>query len=349
MNSRERVLAILDREPVDRPAVDLWHTPEAAAALREHTGTDTNLEMYRALGLDKIVWVVPKYRSAEVAAGRRTTWGAPLRPVRAGPAHYDEFGEAPLAGPVTPRSLDAYPFWPDPDRFDYDAVLAHAREAHADFAVLGPWVSLFEIYCQLRGLEQGLMDLVLDPALVDAVLDRVEAVQTALMSRLLDRGGRDLLDLVFVSDDLGAQNGLLIAPEMWRRHLEPRMKRWCDFAHDRGLRVFYHTDGAAEPLIGPLIDCGIDVLNPVQHTCAGMEPEGLKERYGDRVVFHGGVDNQHVLPFGSPEDVRAEVRMLRDTLGAGGEGFICCSCHNVQAGTPVENVLAMVEAARDAG
>ena len=80
-----------------------------------------------------------------------------------------------------------------------------------------------------------------------------------------------------------------------------------------------------------------------------MEPAGLKAKYGDRVIFHGGVDNQQVLPFGTPDDVRAEVRMLKETLGAGGAGFICCSCHNVQAGTPVENVLAMVEEAQRTG
>ena len=113
--------------------------------------------------------------------------------------------------------------------------------------------------------------------------------------------------------------------------------------HSFGKKVFYHTDGASEALIQPLIDCGIDVLNPIQHACPGMETARLKKKYGNRVIFHGGVDNQRVLPFGSPDDVRAEVRMLLATLGGGKEGFICCSCHNVQAGTPLENVLAMID------
>ena len=109
------------------------------------------------------------------------------------------------------------------------------------------------------------------------------------------------------------------------------------------MRVLYHTDGAAGDLLESLIDCGIDVLNPIQHVCSGMECAPLKKRYGDRVIFHGGIDNQGVLPFGSPEDVRRETEECLRTLGGDRQGYICCSCHNVQAGTPVENILAMVE------
>jgi uroporphyrinogen decarboxylase len=354
---RERILAILARQPVDRLAVDLWHTPEIGQALREHTGAASDLAMYRALGLDKIVWDFMEYQTeagesagAQSGAGaeksgHRTTWGVPLKGIQAGAAHYAEFGEAPLAGYETPDSLDRYPWWPCVERFDYEGAAKRAREAAREFAVIGPWVSLFEIYCQMRGMEQAMVDVAEAPGLVDAILDRIEAIQTAMMRRFFARARQDL-DLVFISDDIGAQNGLLISPAAWRRHLEPRMKRWCDLVHAHGLRVFFHTDGAAEPLIGPLIDCGIDVLNPIQHVCPGMETAALKRKYGGRVVFHGGVDNQHVLPFGSTDEVRAEVRMLKDTLGAGKEGFICGSCHNVQPGTPIVNILAMIEEAQ---
>jgi len=352
MKSRERVLATLNHQTVDRLPVDLWHTPEIGAMLREHCGVESDLDAYRVLGIDKIVWVFMDYKTqagesagsqvGAEAAGNRTMWGVPLQGVQAGAAHYDEFGEAPLKTYRTPASLDAYPWWPDVDRFDYESALLSAREASGEFAVIGPWVSFFEIYCQLRGLEQALMDLALNPHLVEAVLDRVEAIQTKMMKRFLSQAG-DTVDLVFVSDDVGGQRGLLMSPEMWRRHLQPRMRRWCELIHSFGKSVFYHTDGAAEALIQPLIDCGIDVLNPIQHACPGMGTESLKRKYGDRVIFHGGVDNQHVLPFGSPQAVRVEVRSLLATLGAERRGFICCSCHNVQAGTPLDNILAMID------
>jgi uroporphyrinogen decarboxylase len=360
MTTRERLLAILSRKPVDRMPVDLWYTEEIGKDLRDYTGTSTDLEMFKVLGLDKIVWVFMPYKSetgektgSQVGAGAeaavsRTAWGVPLKGIQSGKAHYEEFGEAPMLGYESPADVEKYPWWPDPDRFDYEGAVAQAREAHGDFYVIGPWVSFFEIYCQMRGIEQAMMDLVLYPDLVNAVLDKIEQIQTEMMKRFFTLGGK-YLDLVFISDDLGTQSSLLMSPDMWRQFLEPRMKRWCDLIHSYGLKVFFHTDGAAEPLIGPLIDCGIDVLNPIQHVCPGMDPAELKKKYGHRVIFHGGVDNQNVLPFGTPDEVRAEVKMLMNTLGAGREGFICASCHNVQAGTPVENILAMIEAAKTAG
>lgn len=356
MTPRERIQAVLARQPTDRLPVDIWHTPEVLASLEAHFGVRGDYAVWEALGVDKLVWVFMNYRAAggasagsqvgAEAAGDRTMWGVPLKGMQAGVAHYDEFGEAPMKHVTGTAELDDYPWWPDPDRFDYDEADRHARTAAKKYAVIGPWVSFFEIYCQLRGLEQSMMDLALEPDLVDAILDRVEAIQTEMMKRMFARTG-DVLDLVFVSDDIAGQTGLLLSPDCWRRHLQPRMVRWCRLIHDHGLKVFYHTDGAAERLIAPLIECGIDVLNPIQHVCPGMDTEALKKRYGDRLVFHGGVDNQRVLPFGTPDDVRAEVRMLKKTLRADGRGFICSSCHNIQAGTPVENILAMIEAAKE--
>ena len=354
MDHKARVLAILERLPVDRLPVDLWHTPEIAAALRRHVGAADDFAMWAALGLDKIVWVFMDYQTeagdragAQSGAGAesggdRTMWGVPLREIQAGEARYAEFGAAPMAGYDTPAAVDRYPWWPKVDCFAYDAAAALARRAAQTYAVIGPWVSLLEIYCQLRGLEQALIDLAENPALVEAALDRIEAIQAEMMRRFFARA-RQHLDLVFISDDIAGQKSLLLSPRLWQRYLQPRLKRWCDLVHAHGLRVFYHTDGAARPLLQPILDCGVDVLNPIQHACPGMDPAELKREFGSRVVFHGGVDNQTVLPRGTPDQVRAEVRELLHTLGAGREGFICCSCHNVQAGTPLENIFAMIE------
>lgn len=359
MNARERILAVLHREPVDRLPVDLWHTPEVGAALRQYCGVSDDLSMYRELNLDKIVWVFMDYKTSAgdragaqsgagaEAGGDRTMWGVPLRQVEAGDAHYAEFGSAPLAAYDTAESLDQYPWWPNLDQFDYLSATAQAREAAKDFAVIGPWVSFFEIYCQLRGLEQSLMDLVENPQLVDAILDRVEWIQTEMMRRFFTQAGK-WLDLVFISDDIAGQRSLLMSPALWKRHLQPRLKRWCDLIHSHGLQVFYHTDGAARRLLEPILDCGVDVLNPIQHACPGMDMAELKREFGQRVTFHGGVDNQFALPRGTPEDVRREVRHCLETLGGDGRGYMCCSCHNVQAGTPLENILAMIETAQHA-
>lgn len=353
MKPRERILAVLNREPVDRMPVDLWHTPEIVDMLIEHTGARDDFDMWQRLNLDKIVWNFMDYRSdadevagSQVGAqkmGQRTMWGALLRDIEAGAARYQENVAPPLLGVESPAELADYPYWPDPDRFEYDAAMELSRVAFEhDFAVIGPWVSFFEIYSQLRGIEQSLMDLALNAALVAATLDRIEAIQTEMLHRFLSQAAH-LVDLVFISDDIGGQNGMLMSPRMWRRHLKPRLTRWCDLIHSYGVKVFYHTDGGVGPVIPELLEAGVDVLNPIQHACPGMNVTELAAKYGNDVIFHGGIDNQQVLPFGTADDVRAETLRCLETLGSGREGYICCSCHNVQPGTPLENILAMID------
>lgn len=357
MSPRERITATLTRQPVDRLPVDLWYTEEVGADLRAHYGVATDLDLYRAMQLDKIVWFFPPYPPVDEANAERAArdehggmirslWGTPMKPQRAGDAMYHEVAGAPLAEYDTVERLDEYPYWPDPEQFDYAGMAAQIRGVAGEFATMGPWVSLFEVYCQMRGLQTALMDLAQRPKYVHAVLDRLEHIQGELMRRCFAAGGDDM-QLGLVSDDMGTQDGLLISPRMWDRFFKDRMKRWCDLIHDCGKHVFYHSDGAVEPLIPRLIEAGVDVLNPIQHVCPGMDCASLKEKYGDRLIFHGAIDNQRVLPFGSPEDVQSEVRRCLATLGAGRSGYIVCSCHNVQAGTAVANVVALVETARD--
>lgn len=349
MNARQRVLALLDRRPVDRLPVDIWCVPEVLADLRAHFGVDDELELYRRMGVDKIVWVGPKYagplRPPSAPGEIVDHWGVGTRTIRAADrSTYQENCTAPLQTFSTVADLHAYPWWPDPDRYDYASGIAAVRRAHAGFVTLGPWVSLFEVYCAMRGLEDALMDVLTDRDFVCAALDRIETSQTEMLRRWLE-AAQGCVDLVFVSDDLGGQTGLLISLEVWDALLKERLERWCRLAHSYGARVFYHSDGAIAPIIPRLLAAGVDVLNPIQHVCPGMNCATLKDRFGDRVVFHGGVDNQKVLPFGTPDDVRSETRHCLETLGRDSTGYICCSCHNIQGGTPVANILAMIETA----
>ncbi len=342
MTHRERVLAALNRQPLDRFPVDLWYTPEVGAALSAHLGVQDGFEMYRALDLDKIVWVFPAFQGHAAPGGEsRGEWGGEVVTQQAGDAMYIESAGPALVGEPDEKALDDYLWWPDPDRYDYDTAVNAARAASEHYAVIGPWVSFFEIYCGMRGLEHAMQDLMDDPDYVDAALDRIEAIQTEKMKRFFSRAAGSV-DLCFYSDDMGSQNALLISPRMWQRHIGPRVKRWCDLIHSYGLKVFYHSDGSMSDLLPGLIEAGIDVLNPIQHICPGMEMDALKRNYGDRLIFHGGVDNQGALPFGSVQDVEQETLDCLHTLGADGQGYIACSCHNVQPGTPVENILTMI-------
>jgi len=349
MTPRNRILATLNRQPVDRSPVDLWCTSEVLQSLHAHTGKTDELEVYQALGLDKIVWVFPGYGTGLFdpnEGGEQTMWGVPTRMVKAGLATYQEFGTPPLGAFDDPAQLADYPLWPDPARIDYAGAKAWAERARSfDFPTIGPWISHFEVYCQMRGLENALMDVIAEPDFLEAALDRIDAIQTTILERFLDEMG-DLIDVVFISDDMGTQESLLISVPTWERHFRDRLANWCRVIHRHGKKVLFHTDGAARPLVPHLIQCGIDILNPIQHICPGMDRAGLQRDFGDAVIFHGGVDNQHILPHGTPEDVRNETRTCIETLGKNG-GYICCSCHNAQAGTPVENILAMIDAARE--
>lgn len=351
MKPRERIQAVLDHRAVDRLPVDLWCTPEVVDSLRAYTGLQDEYAVYDALGVDKIAWVFPEYRGRQtVPAGSDgiTPWGVPTRTVRSGPASYEEYTGSPLAGYDSPDQLDDYP-WPDPGLFDYAGAKALADRARSwEFATIGPWVSHFEIYCQLRGLEDALVDTLVNEDFLAAALDRIEDVQTAVLQRYLVELD-DRIDMIFLSDDMGMQDNMLLALESWEDHFKPRVKRWCDLVHGHGRKVLYHSDGACSPIIPGLVECGVDILNPIQHVCPGMELPQLKDRFGDALVFHGGVENQSTLPFGSVDDVVRETRHCLETLGRDGQGYIPCSCHNVQAGTPVENIVAMIETVKTYG
>ncbi len=349
MTPRERIIATLNRQPVDRYPVDLWCTPEVLETLKTHTGQQDELAVYKALGLDKIVWIFPGYGGRYFDpndSGEITMWGVPTRMVKAGLATYQEYINPPIGDYYDPAQLATYHSWPDPANFDYDGSKALGDLARSwNFATIGPWISHFEIYCQMRGLENSLMDTLACPEFLDATLDRIDSIQTKMLERFIKEMG-DRLDIIFISDDMGMQGNLLIPLEVWEEHFKHRLKGWCDLIHSYGKKVLYHTDGAVLPLIPGLIECGIDSLNPIQHVCPGMETAELKRLFGKDLIFHGGIENQKILPMGTADEVVAETRMCLETLGKGG-GYICCSCHNAQAGTPVANILAMIDTVKN--
>lgn len=344
MTPKERIWATINRQPVDRSPIDLWCTPEVLDSLRKYTSLQDELAVYHQLGIDKIVWIFPGYGGRFFDpndSGEITMWGVPTRMVKAGLATYQEYINPPIADYVDPSQLLSYPSWPDPDKFDYKGAKALAKQARSwNFATIGPWISHFEIYCQMRGLENALMDTLANPEFLDATVERIDAIQTVMLERMLTELNDDL-DIVFISDDMGMQDNMLISLDSWEIHFKHRLKKWCDLIHSYGKKVLYHTDGAVLPLIPGLIECGIDILNPIQHVCPGMDTANLKQQYGGDLIFHGGVENQRILPMGTVSEVIEETEMCLNTLGKDW-GYICCSCHNVQAGTPVENILAMI-------
>ncbi len=195
----------------------------------------------------------------------------------------------------------------------------------------------------MRGFDEFLLDLAIAPERAAAVMDRVQAYLMERTRRILE-AGRGLIDMIEYNDDVGGQNGLLISPAAWRQHLKPRMAEFIRLCKPYGVAVRYHSCGGIRPIIPDLIEIGVDVLNPVQTTARGMDAEGLKRDFGDRLSFNGGIDTQGLLPHATADEVRRETRRLIDTLGRDG-GLILAPSHVYQADVPVENVVAVYEVA----
>ena len=197
--------------------------------------------------------------------------------------------------------------------------------------------TIFETAWALRGLTQALMDMVLDPDLVDRLLDIPFNYHLAAARRLVEMG----VDMIWTGDDMGTQDRMLISPVTWRRFFKPRMATYISTLKriNPDVKVAYHSDGDIRPIIPDLIEIGLDVLNPVQP--ASMDPGELKRAYGDALCFWGSIDEQHTLPFGTPAGVEREVLTRLRTIGRDG-GLIIGPTHHVQLDTPLENFWAMV-------
>jgi len=277
-------------------------------------------------------------------------WGLTYRIPREGAFWYD-LAQSPLAsGELTRERIDAHP-WP---RGSDPRLVAHLRaeaEAHreAGYAVVLKSLSagLFEMAQRLRGMEAFLIDLVEAPVAAGLLLDRVLEVKLDYWRSALAALG-DVVDVVAEGDDYGTQQSMLVSPVTFRSVFKPRLAELVR-AMKRGAPdafVFFHSCGSVRRILPDFLEIGIEVLNPVQTTAAGMEPVALKRDFGKDVSFWGGgVDTQSVLPRGTPAEVRDDVRRNVDALAPGG-GFVFCAVHNIQADVPPENVLAMVEALR---
>ncbi len=192
------------------------------------------------------------------------------------------------------------------------------------------------------------MDLILNPKLVEAILDRILEFYLGYWENVLSIIG-EYVQVVKVNDDMGDQRGLLISPDLYRRFIKPRDKELISFIKKRtNAKVYLHSCGAVSELIPDCVECGVDVLNPVQVSAKGMNTEKLKQQFGNRISFWGAIDTQKVLPFGTRQDVKEEVRRRIHDLAPGG-GYILASVHNIQNGVPPQNIITMFEAARKYG
>lgn len=345
MTSRERWLAVLSRQVPDRVPLDYWGTGEAREKLMKHLGFSTWEAVQRRLHLDYVVGVGGRYVGPPAKPGE-DLFGCRHRRVEHSGGAYNECVHHPLGRFNSVDEIEAGYTWPDPDWWDY----SHLREdvnGKERQPVCGGGSEPFLQYTLLRGLEQAYMDLSLNPEIVHYCLDKLFGLAYENTRRIYEQIP-GVVTYSYVAEDLGSQEGLLMSPAHIREFLLPRMRRMIELVHQAGAYAFHHSDGAVRGILPETIGIGIDILNPVQWRCSGMEREALKRDFGGRVVFHGGVDNQYTLPFGTEAEVRQEVLDNIRILGKGG-GYILAPCHNIQVVGPAENVVAMYDAAYENG
>lgn len=380
MTSRERLLTALRHEIPDRVPIDIGGNQtgihkDSYRALIRHLGFAENIAI-----MDDVQQLArPSEKVLErfhvdtryVAAGPAPDWkGGVVRTERGGRVWHDlvdEFGVRwsmpddqplymditlhPLAGASVRDVLDhPWPKGDDPGRFAGLRERALEIRKNTPYAVVGGISGvIYEYGWYLRGLEQWFCDLVTEPEFCAAVLDQVLKYWMDWFRLFLDEAG-DVVDVIMIGDDIAGQNGPLFNPRIYRDLVKPRHKRLVQYIRSRtGAKIWYHTCGSAVAYVPELIDNGVHILNPVQISARGMDPSGLKRRFGRDISFWGGgCDSQRVLPRGTPAEVAADVRRNLAALMPGG-GYVFNSVHNIQGDVPPENIVALFDTAYEHG
>src|SRR5680860_68000 len=358
MNSRERVLSAISHREPDRVPVDFGGSmvtsihKDGYDKLKKHLGIKTDDEVKIARGRSLVAEVDPEVQDALGVDARmliindpdawtrqtsllereriRDEWGMTWER----PEGVDNFEivDSPLFGPdVTLEDVKAMS-WPDPEEV---RALGNARDRalelrKSDKAVIANLA--MQIHTQsyfLRGYSEYMMDLLLNPRLIEAIMDRVLEVFLGRTRAILKEVG-DLVDVVYVADDLGMQTGPMMSPDVYRELLKPRQEKLFEVIKSgTDAKILYHSCGSVVAFIEDLVDIGVDILNPVQVSAKGMDTKKLKKLAAGRLSFWGGIDSQDVLPFQRPQEVKDEVRRRIEDLGEGG-GYVVAAVHNIR-------------------
>ncbi len=350
MTPYERVEKALAHQQPDRVPFDFWAVPEVLQALCQFLEVQDQEQLLQLLAVDCRV-ISPDYLGPQGSLLPDGTWfdprGSHRKKIKNQYSTYEEYASYPLAQAASLADVETYPHWPKSEYFDWSGLAKKIRTVnrstryHIRYDVGG----IFESAWGLVGLDKFLIKLVRQPQIPVAILNIITDQLIADVHQLM-KHCEGLIDIVYTYDDLAFQNGLLMSPAMWRTYILPCHQRLNQVIKSYGLRIMYHSCGAIYPLIGELIEkMGIDVLNPLQPRAKGMDMQKIKQEFGGRIAFHGGIDLQETMPFGSLQAVRDEVRERCSILGKNG-GYICTTAHYIQMDAPIRNILALYTAPR---
>jgi len=341
MTSKQRVHAALERKPVDRVPIFMWYHPDTTVRLAKLLEVPCG-RVADVMGDDvRQMWVNNNYDLAgrDLKDGEHYTdiWG--IEWVRED--SFNQIVRSPLTD-LTPEEAMKYEFPMEKVGELMERMLPLLPSGDRYFIGCDVSPCVFEMYWRLRGMEQGMMDLAMEPEMAAELLARSGAFSKHLAEVACKRFP---IDWVWTGDDVGGQEAMMMSPDMWREMVKPHLAEVFAVANRNDLWVAYHSDGAIHDIIPDLIEIGLDVLNPLQGNCPGMDPLDLKKEFGDRLAFMGGVDTQGVLPHGTAAEVRAATERLINGMTTHGGGFILAASHSVPPETTDENIFAMYEVA----
>lgn len=380
MNSRERIRLTLNHKEPDRIAIDLGSSQsgisyETYIGVKKILGIESEISISEPIqGLAKIDEEVLKQFNVDTRYIFPKTprnwdgtinedgffldnWGIKwchsfydewgIKWHRPSNSHYYDMVDRKLKG-IDDKSLEEFS-WPIPDepgRVDNLEKEIRYLFENTNYAIFSSGFGLFELSWQIYGMEDYFIATITKTKSVEKLLDKILEVLMGLYGKFLDIVG-EYLDCFMVYSDLGSQRGPIIAPKFYRDIIKDRDKELIKLIKDKSnAKVALHSCGAVYDFIPDIIDAGYDVLNPIQTNAYGMDSKKLKREFGKDIVFWGAIDTQRILPFGTVEDVKNEVRHKINDLGKGG-GYIFAPCHNIQANTPPENVIAMFEEVKE--
>lgn len=344
---RERVIKALSHEKTDRVPLDFWATPETWDKLKAYFNTEDEEAVLRKFQID-IRQIQPDYIGPEIVKAKDGTYfdamGVHRRVVENEFCAYEEYASSPLGFVEAIEDFERYDKWPSLLNYDFKGLKDKIGNANEMYYIKLETGGLFELAWALRGYEQFMMDMILEPGIVHYIMDKITDFWCGYVREVMEHAG-EKYDMVYTYDDIAAQNAPLMSKEMWAEFIKPYHERLNKVIHSYGKTVMYHSCGAVYDMIEDLKNLPIEVLNPIQPRAKGMDMKKIKERFKDSLSFHGGIDIQFVLPKGTREEVDEAVHHAIDTLGVDG-GYILTSAHYIQADTPVQNIIEMYREAQ---
>jgi hypothetical protein len=335
LTSKERVLTTFDFAEPDRVPTWLGASPEFIHKAIAELGLNNEEELRQRFG-DDFRRVVAPYRPDGPQGKEESPFGIPREGIGYGMATVNPLS---AAGMEEIKSYD----WPDPDHVDLSGIRSEAEHYADKYAILGgDWSPFWHDLTDLLGMENTFVRMYTEPEVVHYILARILEYYLEASTRIFEEAA-DLIDIFFIGNDFGSNTGPLLDVGLFDEFIVPQLKRLTGLGHRYGLKVMLHCCGGFRELIPSMIAAGVDGLHAIQPSCRGMEIEGLKKDYGDRIVFNGGIDSHFVLIKGTPDDVHRETRRTLDILKPGG-GFIAGASHDyLLEETPVENVRTMFD------